>query len=96
MSYDKANHKQDYRGPGERSDFGLSSRTEALKSDTNDIVPYPKAIIVTVAGTLTILPVGNADGKSVAFGSVPVGFIPPFQVRRVFATGTTASVATID
>jgi hypothetical protein len=43
-------------------------------------------------GNLTIVPAGDtsASGTGVLFSSVPVGWFP-VQVRRVNATGTTAT-----
>lgn len=67
-----------------------------VPSDATDIVPYAKAVVVTVAGNLVILPTQNADGQTITFTGAPVGFVPPYEVRRVYATGTTASVATVD
>lgn len=69
-------------------------------SDTVDFTSYPKAIIVTsVAGgaNLVVLPLKAPDDGAhlVTFTGVSVQFIPPFRVRRVMATGTTASIATI-
>jgi hypothetical protein len=77
--------------------FGASGAA-VTPSDTVDFTTYPKAIVVTAAGNLVILPAKNADDGShkITFTSAPVGFIPPYRVRRVFSTGTTASVATID
>ncbi len=64
--------------------------------DTNDLTVYAAGVVVTAAGNLKVLPSQNADADTVTFTAAPVGFIPPFQVRRVFATGTTASVASLD
>lgn len=77
--------------------FGSKSRN-ITPSDTVDLSPYAKAIVVTAAGNLAILPVGNTDnaGGIVTFTSAPVGFVPPYRVRRVNATGTTATCSTID
>jgi hypothetical protein len=65
-------------------------------SDAADITPYPKTVVVTAAGNLSVLPSQNADNVPITFQNAPVGFSPPYQVRRVFATGTTASVATVE
>lgn len=64
--------------------------------DTNDLDPYAKAVVVTGAGNLVIMPTKNADDVTITFTGVPVGFIPPYEVRRVLATGTTATVARVD
>jgi len=95
MPYDSTKDRNP--GVGERSDFGRAGRTEALKSDSTDLNPYAKAVIVLSAGTLSILPANNLDGKPINFGSVPVGFIPPYSpIRRIMASNCTATVATID
>jgi hypothetical protein len=67
-------------------------------SDTVDLAAYPKAIVVTAAGNLVVLPLMAADDGShtITFTAAVVGFVLPFRVRRVLATGTSASVATID
>lgn len=64
--------------------------------DDDDLEAYAAGVVVTAAGNLKVLPSQNADADAVTFTAAPVGFIPPFQVRRVFATGTTASVASLD
>lgn len=82
-----------------RSTFGGKGRTntDAVASDTVDLDPYAKAIMLLTDGTLKILPVGNDDSKPIAWtGTLSAGFIPPYRIRRVFATGTTATFATID
>jgi hypothetical protein len=64
-------------------------------SDTVDLAPYAKALMVTAAGTVGVLPITSyATGSTtaVALGNLPVGYIIPIQVARVFATGTTATV----
>ncbi len=65
-------------------------------NDEVDLEELPKAIIVLEAGTLAIIPVNNEDADVITFAEVPVGFSPPFIVRRVMATGTDAVVAGVD
>lgn len=64
-------------------------------SDTVDFTSYPKGIVVTAAGNLVVLPLKGADGTYITFTAAPVGLVVPFRVRRVQATGTTASCATL-
>lgn len=66
-------------------------------SDTVDFTSYPKGIVVTAAGNLVVLPLKAPDDGShlITFTGVSAGFLCPFRVRRVMATNTTASVATI-
>jgi len=64
-------------------------------SDTVDFTTYAKALLVTAAGTVSILPVANyamASTTAVPLGNLPVGYVIPIQVARVFNTGTTATV----
>ncbi|MBB5045932.1 hypothetical protein HNR60_000667 [Rhodopseudomonas rhenobacensis] len=78
------------------SSFGAKGLAIA-KSDSADIAGGPvKAITVTAAGSLSFIPPGNADNDPISYADVPVGFIPPYQVRRVKSTGTTATVRTIE
>lgn len=95
MPYDQLKEPSSFRNNAPTvSTFGGSGAPIA-PSDSTDLTTYAKAIVVTAAGNLVILPAKNADGSTVTFTGVPVGFIPPFRVRRVMATGTTASVAAI-
>jgi hypothetical protein len=66
-------------------------------SDTVDLAAYPKGVVVTAAGNLVVLPLKAADDGAhlITFTGAAVGFILPFRVRRVMATGTTALVASI-
>lgn len=101
MPYDKSkdpnrtasSRKQDTRL--ERSTRFAKGKT-VTPSDTVDLAAYAAGVVVVTAGNLKVLPSQNADADAVTFTNAPVGFIPPFQVRRVFATGTTAAVASLD
>ena len=74
--------------------FGRKARA-VTPHDDNDLDPYAKIVVLT-AGTLVVLPMQNDDGDTITFGELPVGYVVPFDVRRVLDTGTTAGVATID
>lgn len=79
------------------TDIGSQARGAAAisPSDTVDLAPYAKALMVTAAGTVSILPIVNYENAivtPVALGTLPVGTIIPIQVARVFSTGTTATV----
>lgn len=93
MSYDVNSDPK--VGAIDEARFGRSARA-VTPSDTVDLKPYARAIVVIATGNLVILPVENADASTVTFTGVPVGFVPPFKVRRVLSTGTTASVVTVD
>jgi len=55
-----------------------------------------KAVVCLTAGNISVIPTTNADNAPVAFVGVNAGFVPPFQVRRVMATGTTCTVMTVE
>ncbi len=77
--------------------FGTKSQAVTPNNGT-DLDPVAKCIVVTsISGgqSLQLLPVGNADGSWVSFEGVPVGFVPPFRVRRV-GTSTTCTVVSIE
>ena len=59
-----------------------------------DIAGDVKAITCLTAGNVTVVPVDNADGETLAYVGVHAGFSPPFRVRRV--TAATAVVATVE
>ncbi len=88
----KGNNYSASRRRGSRATKGKA----ITPSDTVDLTSYASGVVVTAAGNIRFLPVGNDDADTITVTAAPVGFVPPFQVRRVFATGTTASVASID
>jgi hypothetical protein len=95
MTYDAT--KDPYSGAAQSRSLGFARKGAPISpSDTVDLAAYVRAVVVTAAGDLVILPVENADGTTITFTAAPVGFIPPYQVRRVLSTGTTASVASVD
>lgn len=76
--------------------FGRKS-SAVEPSDSSDLPGGAvKGVTTTTAGNISVIPIGNADNDPVAFTDVPVGFVPPFIVRRVMATGTTATVRTVE
>jgi hypothetical protein len=78
------------------STFGRKARA-VTPSDVADLpAGKVKAVVLLSAGNVSVIPADNADNEPVSFTDVPAGFIPPFVVRRVRATGTTATVATIE
>ncbi|MEW6257106.1 MAG: hypothetical protein AB1592_14225 [Pseudomonadota bacterium] len=70
-----------------------------LPSDTADLSVYAKALWVHVPASLAeasvrVTCLGAADGESVDLLAAPgLQPLPPAQVRRVWATGTSAGVA---
>jgi len=65
-------------------------------SDSADLDPRPKVIEVTVAGTLEVLPAGNADGDWVDCGDCAKAYQPPFRVRRVKESSTATVIGVWD
>lgn len=60
-------------------------------SDTEDLPNYAKALLIGGAGALKILPLANDDAAPITI-NVTAGEVFSFcQVRRVFATGTSAT-----
>jgi len=82
-------------GSGSLSSFGRKGDL-VVPSDTTDLATEPKAVTVTAAGTLAVIPQSNEDADVIEYEEVPVGFTPPYVVRRVMSTGTTATVWTVD
>ncbi len=77
------NHARDAGGPARRA-------AAVTPSDAADLTTYAKALYVGAAGNVRVLTVGAEDGDAVTFANHPVGWLP-VQVRRVPATGTTAT-----
>lgn len=77
------NHGRDAGGPARRA-------AAVTPSDAVDLTTYAKALYVGAAGNVRVLTVGAEDGDAVTFANHPVGWLP-VQVRRVLATGTTAT-----
>ena len=70
-------------------------------SDTADLDPYAKAVWVYVpedvsggVATVRVTPVGAGDAQTVDIRALPgLQPLPPVQVRRVWATGTSAGIS---
>ena len=77
------NHGRDASGPARRAGA-------VTPSDAVDLTVYAKALYVGAAGNVRVLTVGGEDADAVTFANHPVGWLP-VQVRRVLATGTTAT-----
>lgn len=81
--------------PGRRGIPVTPSDTKDVTDPTGDNAPcYAKSLYVGVTGDLSIVAAGDTgnsgNGTAVPYKNVPVGWFPQ-QVRRVMATGTTAS-----
>ncbi|WP_156941418.1 hypothetical protein [Mesorhizobium sp. LNJC405B00] len=77
------------------SSLGRSGRL-VVPSDTEDLPVVAKAIVCATNGNVNVVPVANADDAPVPFIGVPAGYVIPYQVRRVMAAGTTATVYTLE
>lgn len=65
-------------------------------SNTTDLPGPVKAVVVVGAGNVSVLPISNPDDEPIVFIGCEMGFIVPYQIRRVLATGTTATVWTCE
>jgi hypothetical protein len=94
MPYDAA---KDPNSTDRAMPHGFSKKGRVVEpSNTVDLDPYARAIVVVAAGNLVYLPSKNDDEDTITVTDAPVGYTPPHQVRRVLATGTTATVVTVD
>lgn len=59
----------------------------------NDAVDLPQVSVVFVGGAGNVK-VTTANGDDVTFSGVAAGMVLPVQVRRVWSTGTTATLLT--
>jgi len=51
----------------------------------------PRGLYVGGGGDVTVVMFNNPDGETVLFAAVPAGSILPIRVKRLMATGTTAT-----
>lgn len=95
-TYDASKDRYANQGVGPDT-FGKNGVT-ITPSDTVDFTAYPKAVQVLNAGNVVVLPLLAADDGAhlLTYTGAPTGFVIPIRVRRVMATGTTATCATID
>lgn len=63
-------------------------------SDDADLPAVVKAVVCLTAGNVSVIPADNST--PISFIDVGAGFVVPYQVRRVRATGTTCAVATVE
>lgn len=76
-----------------RTALSFGTKGAAIIPGATDLDPIAKAVVMTATGDITIVPAGNLPSATITFTACPVGFMPPYQVRRVTAcTGTCASV----
>jgi hypothetical protein len=58
-------------------------------SDTENLTTSVRALYI--GGGSGVLKVDTVGGQTVTFAGVPVGFVLPVSVQRVYVTGTTAT-----
>jgi hypothetical protein len=97
MSYDPSNDPF-----GDSSTSPMTPAVDCVAvtpSDTDDIVPYPKALHIYVPATISggigsvmVTPKRGSDAAPVTFNFPPGVYQLPLGVRRVWATGTSADV----
>jgi hypothetical protein len=80
MAYDKGEYFQ------QSQQMGFRNAVNVTPSDTDDI-EITKALYLGSSGDLKV---DMADGSTVIFKSLTFGFMP-LCVKRVYATGTTAT-----
>lgn len=73
---------------------GFYQSAEAITPSNDNDLPEYGPIVALEAGDVTFIPARNDDADPITM-ELTVGQIPPFIVRRVLATGTTASVALV-
>lgn len=78
-----ANHSPGLDAPAQKA-FAITP------DDGNDLALTTRAIYTGKGGTLVCILL--EDSAEVTFASVPAGMILPIRVKRVKATGTTASM----
>lgn len=66
--------------------------TTIIPSDTTDLPEVTVFLYVVSDGSLSVLPVDNADGEVMHFDDVKANTWILIQARRVLSTGTTAGV----
>jgi hypothetical protein len=67
---------------------------EITTSDSDDLAIVSKGLVLLSAGTVRFLPV-DGDSAIAYTDDLPVGYIVPYFVRKVYATGTSATVASL-
>ena len=70
--------------------FSAVKATEITPDDNTDLA-FNKGLWVGTGGTLVVQMWEDPDGTTAAFGSVPTGTLLPIRVKKVLATGTTAT-----
>ena len=73
-----------------RNQFSAVRAYEVTPDDDADLV-FNKGLWVGTGGTVAVQMWEAPDGETVGLGSVPTGTLLPLRVKKVLATGTTAT-----
>jgi len=74
--------------PNTRGSDPADNATEITPSDSTDLTNTARSLYVGAGGDVKVT---TANGDTVTFEEVQGGSILPVRVRRIFATGTTAT-----
>lgn len=88
MPYDP--DKDVYRNTFESATNQARQAAVVTPDNDADLPEYAKALYIGVAGDITVVPMEATDDNGVLFKDHPAGYMP-VMVRRVLATGTTAT-----
>lgn len=86
MASDRSSGVMDYHSPAV-SAFAITP------DDANDLAVVTRGIYTGAGGSICCVLVG--DTSAVTFSNVPAGAILPVRIKKVLATGTTASIGLI-
>ncbi len=75
--------------------FGRKGSAVDLSGGNVTLGESVKAIVVVAEGTVSYRPCGETEG-SIDFGSLPIGYVLPHIPGVIFASGTTATLATVE
>lgn len=80
------------KDPNSRATYETARNAVAVApSDTADLTMYSRCLYVGGDGDVTVVMVGQNGDAPITFPGVVGGTLLPIQVRRVMATGTTAT-----
>lgn len=68
-----------------------SSGSPVSPSDTASLPTHSRAIFVGTGGSLALELVGSSEGEVLTLQNVQAGMVYPLRVRKIRASGTTAS-----
>lgn len=77
----------DFEKPSDAATITADNAAPVTPSDSVDLDPWPYALMIGGSGDLKVTTRG---GGTVTLTAVPAGLLP-LRVRRVWATGTTAT-----